>query len=84
MDMPNLEPLEREHGAWMDACAELRKLGIDVNDPRADRAIKAFRKWGEELVVLRAGQDPEEVTRMRERARKEFSGQYEEGSYPRG
>jgi hypothetical protein len=75
------ERMAREHAAWQDIMAELRKLGLEPNDATADELARALRKWGEELHQLRLG-DPRYDARALADVRACYEGQYERGTYP--
>lgn len=76
------EEMEREHAAWLDLCKELRARGINVNAPTSNGLVNAVKKWGEELVALRVGQEPELRGRALAESRNDYAGQYERGEYP--
>lgn len=46
--------MEEEHDAWGKVCAELRELGVEINDQ--DKLTALLRLWGERVVKLRYNQ----------------------------
>jgi hypothetical protein len=53
----------RDHGkmldewnAWQRVVAEFDGLGIDMNEDRCERVVRAIALWAEVLVTLRMGQ----------------------------
>lgn len=73
----------REHGAWLDIMAELRKLGVEPNGSGADALARALRKWGEELHQLRLGsRNAAQAKQALVDVRSCYEGQWERGTYP--
>jgi len=45
--MMDLTDMHKEWEAWKTACGEFRDLtGIDINDSKCDRMVRAFEMWG--------------------------------------
>ena len=87
--------MEREHAAWLDLMNELRRHGertlqvgrvsgqtLDLNAAECKPLVNAIKKWGEELVALRATLPEHVVARALDEARGDYPGQYERGTYP--
>jgi hypothetical protein len=55
--------MDQEYAAWQAVVMECRRLGIDMNEPKYNRLIKAVCVWGERLHALRANQREDQVDR---------------------
>jgi hypothetical protein len=76
--------MDREHAAWLDVGAELKRLGLDMDrDGAGAELTRAIHLWGEELAQLRMNDpDASHATRALAEKRAAYAGQYERGTYP--
>lgn len=65
-----------EHEAWGDVVADLRKLGVEINEKRCNPLVTSICHWGERLVGLRIGQSVDMRENARARVEKEYTCQH--------
>jgi len=68
--MEPTEIMRTEWQAWLGTNEELKKLGLDWNDPKAQAFHASILIWGESLADLRITQDYD----VRRRARRDAEG----------
>ena len=69
--LAEVQQAQREHQAWLIACRELKREGIDINENEPIHA--ALVVWGEELAQLRSMQDGQVRVNAQADARRQFN-----------
>lgn len=66
--------MHAEYESWQNVVKECRRLGIDMNQPKYNRLIRAIAVWGESLSALRMTQPEQSVAA----AKADYKAQYED------